>query len=146
MIIANNSLIGLLYFSTYVLPSNTVTLFLSFRMKILVESRIGTYSINSIGHRMNVPIICLHTFAENFRTSRLLGDDRRYAALHSLERRDSKRFRNGRHNIYIAHFKHFVDLFSAHKAREVETIANTSCGHQANHLIHHIAVTSHHET
>ena len=50
------------------------------------------------------------------------------------------------HNVHITCFQHFVHLTSFHETWKMETVGNTSFGHQTDHLIHHITTTGHHET
>ncbi len=95
---------------------------------------------------MNVPVVYLDTVGQDFTTTTLLGDNRRRATLHGLQRRDTKRLAHRRHDIDIRIFQALIHLLSTHESREVETVGNATLCSEINHLIHHIAGTSHTET
>ena len=76
----------------------------------------------------------------------LMADDRRTAYLHRLQRRDTKRFADGRHDIDVAHGQHLLYLLAAHEAREMELIGDTAFGYEIDHLVHLITRTGHDET
>ena len=125
--------------AAYFFPCNLIYLAFAFFLEILEKRIVVTDRVDGIGKGMDVPIVYLDTVVENFGATTLFRDDRWSAALHGLERRDTKRLRNRRHNVNIAGLKAFVNLLAAHKSWEVETIGNSSLSCQMYHRIHHIA-------
>ena len=95
--------------------------------------------MDSVSHRMNIPIVSFYHLIKNLATSRLLRNDGRCSTLHSFQRSDTERFRDRRHDKYITVLINLIYLSAFHEAREVESIGNTTFSNQVNHGIQHIA-------
>ncbi len=54
--------------------------------QLLIHGRICDYGMYGIGHRIDVPIVCLYHIVEDLGTSALLRYYRRDAHLHGLQR------------------------------------------------------------
>ena len=102
--------------------------------------------VDGVSKGVNVPIVHLNAVCENLAATTLLGDYRRRATLHSLQRRDSERLADRRHDINVGILQTFVDFLASHEAWEVETVGNASLGSKINHLVHHVTAACHAET
>ena len=84
--------------------------------------------------------------SEYLGAARLIGDNGWRTHLHGLEWRNTERFGNRWHNIYIALRKHFMNLTAALETRKMKAIGNSPLGGQVYHSVHHIAAAGHYKS
>ena len=126
----------------YLLPCYLVNLLYTLFGKIPVEGIVGTYTIDSVRHGINIPIVDLDNLGKNLSATTLLADDARASTLHSLKGCNAKGFTYGWHDEDVRVLVALVDLCPTLEAGEMATVGYAvGCG-KTNHGLQHISAAS----
>lgn len=125
----------------YLLPCYLVNLLYTLFGKIPVEGIVGTYTIDSVRHGINIPIVDLDNLGKNLPAAALFADDAGTSTLHCLKGCNAKGFTYGRHDKDIRVLVALVYLCPTLETWEMATVGYAVGSCKANHGLQHISAT-----